>query len=220
MRIIFIRHGDPDYEKDILTPEGVIQAGKAARRLLSESIDEVYTSPLGRARQTAQIFEEASGKGPVRELPFMSEIRYGREGALYESGHPWQTADIMMAQGTDLRSPEWREHPEFIDNTATIDADAKALQADEWLESLGYKREGLYYRNINKEESTKTVAVFCHGGSTTAVLAHVLNQQFPFMCATVHLGFTAVTVLRFDKNPGSLAMPIVELLNDDRHIRT
>ena len=36
MRIIIIRHGDPDYEKDCLTELGHKQAAVAAKRLLEE----------------------------------------------------------------------------------------------------------------------------------------------------------------------------------------
>ena len=219
MRLLFIRHGDPDYDLDVLTELGHEQAKKAARRLLCENIDAVYASTHGRAWQTAEAFTELSGISPIHELPFMREIRYGKEEALYESGHPWNTADLMMDEGTDLRSPEWRSREEFIDNTAVVDFDTKVRQADDWLKTLGYEREGLYYRNISPLENTKTVAVFCHGGSATVLLAHILNQEFPYMCAAVHMGHTAISILRFDKRPGTLAMPIIELLNDCGHTR-
>ena len=57
MRLIFIRHGEPDYEKDCLTELGHKQAAAAAQRLLSEGIDEIYSSPQGRAFQTLNIFQ-------------------------------------------------------------------------------------------------------------------------------------------------------------------
>ena len=38
MRIIFVRHGEPDYEKDCLTETGKLQAEAAARRLEREGI--------------------------------------------------------------------------------------------------------------------------------------------------------------------------------------
>ena len=88
MRLILVRHGEPDYERDCLTEKGSRQAEIVAGRLLKEGIEEIYSSPLGRARQTAQPFAEASGIGDVRILDFMREIRYGREDALYQSGNP------------------------------------------------------------------------------------------------------------------------------------
>ena len=58
MRIILIRHGDPNYEKDCLTELGHKQAEAAANRLLSEGIDGIYSSPQGRAMQTAEYFSK------------------------------------------------------------------------------------------------------------------------------------------------------------------
>ena len=78
MRIVFIRHGEPDYEKDCLTELGLEQARMAAVRLQKENIDVVYSSTMGRALETAQAFCELTGK-TVNELDFMSEIRYGKE---------------------------------------------------------------------------------------------------------------------------------------------
>ena len=41
MRIIFIRHGEPDYEKDDLTAAGFKQAELVAPRLKDEGIEEL-----------------------------------------------------------------------------------------------------------------------------------------------------------------------------------
>ena len=53
MRILFIRHGEPDYEHDCLTETGRLQAAAAARRLEREGIGKIYSSPNGRASETA-----------------------------------------------------------------------------------------------------------------------------------------------------------------------
>ncbi len=53
MRIIFVRHGEPDYALDCLTPAGRAQAEAAAERLRGEGISAVYASPMGRAAETA-----------------------------------------------------------------------------------------------------------------------------------------------------------------------
>ena len=220
MRIIFVRHGEPDYEKDCLTELGVRQAQAVAQRLLDEGIETLYSSPLGRARQTAQAFAEAAGAGQTRILDFMREIRYGREGALYdERWNPWTIAGSMAGDGQSLQNPQWRELPLFKDNTATVDIDRIAGAADTWLSELGYRREGLYYRNCRPDSGEHTAVLFCHGGSTTAVLSRVLNQQFPYLCAILHLPFTAITILRFSRHPGELSAPVVELAGDSRHIR-
>ena len=55
MKLLLIRHGDPNYEADCLTDKGKKQAEFLSQRLiLTEQIQEIYTSPMGRAIQTAQ----------------------------------------------------------------------------------------------------------------------------------------------------------------------
>ena len=62
--------------------------------------------------------------------------------------------------------------------------------------------------------------LFSHGGSSTALLSRVLNITFPHMCMILgHLSHTSITVLQFDRTPGSLSMPIVEVMADARHLR-
>ena len=76
MRIVFVRHGEPDYANDCLTPLGREQAKAAAIRLKEEGIEEIWSSPLGRAQETAQATSELLGL-PVRTLDFMREVRWG-----------------------------------------------------------------------------------------------------------------------------------------------
>ena len=122
MRLLLVRHGDPNYELDCLTELGHEQAKIVAKRLLREGIQEIYCSPLGRARQTAQPFAEMSGISEIHILDFMEEIRYGREDALYQSGNPWLVAMDLIHEGKNLQVPNWQEYPGYADNTATIDA--------------------------------------------------------------------------------------------------
>lgn len=220
MRIVFIRHGDPNYDLDCLTELGHKQAKIAAQRLLKEGIEEIYSSPLGRARQTAQAFSEASGIDDIKILDFMQEIRFGREGEMYEDKwNPWLVVEDLVKNGKDIQTPDWREYPVFKENLATVDTDKIAVEADKWLSTLGYEREGKYYRCTRQDDKEKTIALFCHGGSSTAFFSRVLNQQFPYMCAVLlHYPHTTISVIKFNKTPGSLCQPIIELLNDARHL--
>ena len=70
MRILFVRHGEPDYARDCLTEEGARQAAAAAERLAGEGIRRIYASPCGRARETAAYTARRLGL-PVEVLPFM-----------------------------------------------------------------------------------------------------------------------------------------------------
>ena len=220
MRIVFVRHGEPDYTHDCLTAQGRIQAIAAAKRLREEGIDEIYSSPLGRAAETAAAASETLGL-PVKTLAFMRELHWGSiDGSPMEAGgHPWDLADKMAGQGWDLTDPAWREHPFFSNNVVTAEADHVAEKTDEWLLSLGYERNGAYYRCMRQDDAQKTVALFSHGGSSAAAMGHILNLTFPYACALFHLEFTGITILRMDRQPGAQALPCMELCNDGRHIR-
>ena len=219
MRIIFVRHGEPDYEHDCLTERGRVQAKAAAERLREEGIEEIWSSPLGRAAETAAAASEVLGL-PVKTLDWMRELRWGSiDGTpLPRNGHPWDLADLLAAEGFDLTDPAWREHPYFSNNRVTAETDNVERQTDGWLLSLGYERRGAYYRCVRPDDRQKTVALFSHGGSSAAAMGHILNLPFPYACGLFHLEFTGITVIRLDRNPGKQALPCLELANDGRHI--
>ena len=54
MLLYIVRHGHPDYTTDSLTERGWLQAEAVGKRLAATGIDQVYASPMGRARQTAE----------------------------------------------------------------------------------------------------------------------------------------------------------------------
>ena len=220
MRIIFVRHGEPDYAHDCLTEMGKLQAVDAAERLRNEGIEEIYSSPLGRAAETAEATAKLL-KRPVQTLDYMRELHWGSiDGTpLPSDGHPWDLADLMAEEGWDLTNPGWREHPYFRNNQVTANADLVAEKTDEWLRTLGYEREGAFYRCVRPDNRQKTVALFSHGGSSAAAIGHILNLPFPYACGLFHLEFTGITIIRLDRNPGSRRLPCLELANDGRHIQ-
>ncbi|MFR2935372.1 MAG: histidine phosphatase family protein, partial [Ruminococcus sp.] len=55
MKLLFIRHGDPDYEIDSLTEKGWKEAALLAERVSQLEVKTFYVSPLGRARDTASL---------------------------------------------------------------------------------------------------------------------------------------------------------------------
>ena len=219
MRIVFVRHGEPDYAHDCLTEQGKLQALAAAERLREEGIEEIFSSPLGRAAETAAATAELL-KLPVKTLDYMRELHWGSTDGtpLPSDGHPWDLADLLAGEGWDLTNPGWREHPYFRNNRVTENVDMVAQRTDEWLLSLGYERNGAFYRCVRPDDRQKTVALFSHGGSSAAAMGHILNLPFPYACGLFHLEFTGITIIRLDMNPGQQRLPCLELANDGRHI--
>ena len=211
MRILFIRHGEPDYEKDDLTDTGIRQAQFLAQRLKNEGIEEIWSSPLGRAKRTADISSEFLGI-PVRTLEFMREIRWGSINGepVFAGGHPWDIADEMAKRGMDLTYNEWQTN-QFFRNNKVVGAVSEVQEGiDKWLSEFGYVRNGLYYDHMTQEENHKTIALFCHGGSSSAAIGRIMNLPFPYVCAMLHMEYTGITVIRLDKRKGSCTLPSVE----------
>ena len=109
MRLILIRHGHPNYEKDCLTALGQCQAEAAAERLAGERIEAIYTSPMGRARETAEATAHRLGFTEMETLPFMHELYRGtRDGSqMFAKGNPWSVAFEMIRMGSSLTDPNW-----------------------------------------------------------------------------------------------------------------
>ena len=76
MLIYFVRHADPDYANNCITPLGHLQAQACAQRLVGCGITAVYSSTLGRAQQTADYIGRALDL-PVTELDFIPEVVTG-----------------------------------------------------------------------------------------------------------------------------------------------
>ena len=64
MILFYVRHGDPIYSPDQLTPLGHRQAESVAKRLALFGVDEIYSSTSTRAMQTAQPTCEILGLKP------------------------------------------------------------------------------------------------------------------------------------------------------------
>lgn len=76
MRLIFIRHGDPDYQKDNLTEKGKREVALLTERICKwQNITEFYTSPMGRAKATGAPALEKTGR-TATVLPWLQEFHY------------------------------------------------------------------------------------------------------------------------------------------------
>lgn len=215
MRIIFVRHGEPDYARDCLTGEGRRQAAAVAERLAGEGIREIYASPLGRAAQTAA-FTARRLKLPVVTLDYMREITWGGAG-IPEDGHPWTLADRMLEEGFDFQTGDWRAHPYFRGNAATAcEADIVA-RFDAFLAARGYVRAGGRY--LCRGGDDRTIALFSHGGSGACALARLLSLPFPWVAAVMPYDYTSVIIVELPAREGEYVHPRLALFNDAAHIR-
>ena len=104
MKILIIRHGEPDYSIDSLTEKGWREAELLSRRMVQIPAEAYYVSPLGRARDTAKPTMEKLGR-EAQVLPWLHEFR-GR----VVNPH---TGDRMIPW--NLSPQYWTKQPELYD---------------------------------------------------------------------------------------------------------
>ena len=205
MRIIIIRHGDPDYVNDTLTEKGWREAKYLAERMKGESVDEIYVSSLGRARDTAKPTEEAlSITAEVCE--WLREFSYATVDLPYENAKEicWDIMPEYLNTLDKIYSPtEWRNE-DFIKNSDVPKCyDEVCNRLDGVLALHGYERDGYNYRV--REENHKTLVFVCHYGVTAVLLSHLLNCS-PYTvwqnCVTLP---TSVTVINTEERKRGIA---------------
>ena len=62
MKLLFIRHGDPDYTIDSLTEKGWKEAEFLSEKIAALDVRDFYVSPLGRAKDTASCTLKKNGR--------------------------------------------------------------------------------------------------------------------------------------------------------------
>jgi probable phosphoglycerate mutase len=198
MRIIFIRHGDPDYAIDGLTAKGQTEARLLAERIRSFGIDEVYVSPLGRALKTLEYSLDELGLTAttfewLQEFPALFDpsvaddaTRKAYRNELKRDGTGAYKKRIVW----DILPSYYRDHPELFDVRGWRSSDivkySDAVERydhivgcfDEFLCSHGYERCGSIYNA--QAGNAKTIAFFCHFGVTSVMLSHLWNIS-PFV---------------------------------------
>ncbi len=219
MRIIFVRHGHPNYRNDCLTELGHLHAQAAAERLAEEKIEKIYSSSHGRAYETAEYIAKKQSLSEIESCDFIREIHWGSDTeVLFEKGHPWFTADKMVEDGKSLMNENWDQEAPFLPNHKCVESVKKIGDAfDELLATLGFVREGEFYRVT--EPKYDTIAVVSHGGASSAVLARMFNLPFPFLCTAICPNYTAITIVQMKEQEGKLIAPQFEIVNDARHIK-
>ena len=74
MKILLVRHAEPDYTIDSLTPKGRREAELLSRRLCKLDVKNFYVSPQGRARDTAS-YTLSKLNRTAEVLPWLAEFR-------------------------------------------------------------------------------------------------------------------------------------------------
>ena len=111
MRLVVVRHGESEWNRigryqgtfdAPLSDMGVRQAEALGERLRTESFHTIYTSPLQRARLTAEAVHRHHPETPFVVDPAIAELDHGEWSGL-------MVDEVIQKFGDGLR--EWRMHP-------------------------------------------------------------------------------------------------------------
>ena len=208
MKILFIRHGDPDYAKDSLTEKGWREAKALADFLTAPGgmgwdIETFYCSPLGRARDTASLtLRKLGAKAEI--LDFFREFnRLIVDPRTGKKHIPWDFYPADWTVDERMLDPlRWKEAAIFQESPEVAAYYEHVSQSlDSLLSEHGYVREGLYYRAV--KASHETIAIFCHFGIASMLLSHLLNLSPVALTNGSFIPPTGLTLLQTEeRDPG------------------
>lgn len=204
MKIMIIRHGEPDYDIDSLTEKGWREADLLANRLSSMHIDDFYCSPLGRAQDTARATLQHLDR-EAETLDWLQEFR----GTVLDpkSGERSYGWDFMPQYWT--RCPElgdmegWKQNALVATGESAEIYEETVQGLDALLERYGYQRHGALYRTAHNSDAR--IALFCHFGIAMNMLSYLLRIPFHLLLHGFILAPSSITTLVTEKRiPGEV----------------
>ena len=230
MRIIFIRHGDPDYTNDALTEKGVKEAKLLSDRIVKWPTGQFdfYCSPLGRARQTASYTLERIHKQAVT-YEWLKEFSYMIEDPVTgRIGVPW---DFMPEYWTEIPQmydrEAWKKTDIYRSNPELLPAYQEVCDGlDRLLSEYGYKRHHNYYVNTNDSKNSKqneskehdTIVIFCHLGITCMMMSHLIGISPVLLLHSLYLAPTSVTIFNTEERQNNIAFFRSQVIGDTIHL--
>lgn len=211
MRILIVRHAEPDYVHDSLTEKGKREAALLGKRLSQIEASAYYVSPLGRAQETASYTLQLVGK-TATTLPWLAEFRgFTVDAQTGKKRIPW-----------DYHTDEWVDHKQLADRDSWPDdsliSHGNVQQIwnetkkgmDSLLHAHGYDRKGGIYLCENNRDDT--IILFCHYAIGTAILAHLINlPPVPLWQGFLCLPTAVTTVVTQERRRGEIEFRCVSM---------
>lgn len=217
MRIIFIRHGDPDYVNDTLTEKGRVEAEMLSERVKKWEVKEFYCSPLGRARDTADYSLRKMGR-QAHICDWLQEFYYpikdpktgGKRIAWDFMPDYWTREPLMYDKDNWVKAP--------IMKTGEIEEKYKLVtgRLDKLISKYGYERCENYYKAVRPNRDV--IVIFCHLGVTFVMLSHLLGISAPVLWQQFFIAPTSVTEVCTEEREKGNAAFRVKKFGDVSHL--
>lgn len=224
MIFYLIRHGDPIYNPDSLTPLGRRQAEAVAKRLTRVDFDEIYVSSSQRAKDTAVPTCEILKKEPI-ELDWCNEGHAARDFFVDdedEGRRLWffqsvKFKKIALQDNVRMLGEKWYEAPEFEGTNFKNGMLRINKETDAFFETLGYEHLRDKHCFVQKENNDKRIALFAHQGFGLALLSSILDLSYIDISVHYDLSHSSVTAIEF-KETGGIVIPKILTLSNDSHL--
>lgn len=173
MKLLIIRHSDPDYEIDSITEKGKHESLLLRDRLLKQNISDIYCSPLGRAKATADPTLQALGKN-AEICDWLREFDgYIIDPDMGNKRIPWGLMPRDWTVEDYYDNKKWLETPLMQSGNVKEKYNIVCAGIDKIIEKHGYVRSG----NIYKVEcaNCETIVIFCHFAVECVMLSHLFG---------------------------------------------
>lgn len=175
MRIIIIRHGDPDYEKDSLTEKGWREAELLSHRISKMEVKDFYVSPLGRAKDTASLTLQKMNR-TAEECSWLREFSASiqRPDVTDNDKVAWDwLPEDWTKEEEFFRRDLWTSQKVMKEGNVKEEYDWVIKNFDKLLADHGYVRDGEIYRV--EQPNRDTIVFFCHFGLECVLLSRLMN---------------------------------------------
>ena len=219
MKLLIIRHGDPDYEHDDLTEVGKREARCLAARIAPMKVKEYFVSPLGRAKATAAPTLEKAGR-QATEYDWLRELsipiaRPDKNGELSRVPWDWLPQDWLRDRRL-LSAEHWMENEVMQGGRVGEAYEQVTREFDALLARYGYVREGLLYRV--REPNEDTLVFFCHLGLGCALLSHLMNCSPMVLWQGTVMAPSSVSVVHTEERRSGYASFRAASIGDVSHL--
>ena len=219
MRLIFVRHGEPDYEKDSLTIKGFREADILATRTKRWKPDAVFCSPMGRAQDTMRpSLKNWPDITPVT-YDWLKEFHYRIKDPINGNDRiAWDFMPEYFCYQEDLHDKDkWFDTDFMQTGDVKKHFDETKDGIDALLDSYGYHHRGNGLFDID-ESNDKTLVFFCHFGITSVITSYLAGMAAPTLWQGFFMAPTAVTVFNSEERINNKGAFRVQYFGDVSHL--
>lgn len=225
MIFYYVRHGDPIYDPNMLTPLGVRQAEAVAKRISRYPIDEIYASNSNRAMETAKPLTELMKKEMVL-LPWASEEVAWEEMTILDPddnfNKKWcfaapKVKDFFLSPEGLTIGDNWMEH-EMFKGTTIVDGYMRIRkETREFFKNQGFEFDEKLGKYKVTKKNDKRVVMYAHHGFGMAFMSNILNIPYPIMTTRFDYTHSTIQLILFDETK-EYCNPVMITHGNDAHM--